>query len=296
MKRFPVATTKEQALEYYNNRAIQFLKYGWKWDGSYYDHGWGIEINLRSEYGKLFSSIYVLEQGEGHLSHWFKTRTSTTEFVTSNECESMVSWLNKKNIKHRSIECDFSYEHTEVRKFYGDKRAKRSNLPLINHIDEGIYMLQKLKARHATMNAWCLHPLLQEDEALKSFYKELGANFFSRSIAIAMEYRWVANSHLSFHNSKIPKLSCISEVNDLLKVDKIQNCKDFEVHLMGRADVPNSDRLQKYFHEEWFPVLNITEEDYANAVLDVAQSSGQAIDILWINGRATAVKMDEECK
>lgn len=283
MLRFPCAETVDEAVEYYKNRAIEFLKFGWSWNGEYKVYSWGIEIELISPDNKPYSSVYVLEKGRGHLSRWFE-ENKDKKFVTSDDCHAMHKYLIKKGRPHRVIDTWFSSEYYAIRSYYGSDRAKRSNLPYMSHIDEGIYLLQQLDSRPCVLNAFALHPLYQGD---KDFKRQKNWNYNGRAIALAMEYRHVANNHLSFHDPKVPVLSPLKKVNKMLIADKIQNCKDFELYLEGRDDVPNSDRLREYFHREWFPALKITETYYAEQVTKLCRSSGISIAIDWKDGLAS---------
>lgn len=162
-----------------------------------------------------------------------------------------------KNNKHYAAIC----------RFYGDKRAERSQAPLIAHIDEGLALLDEIGAPERAKEAFCLHPLLQDDGAL------LGAlapgSLFAESrpdplvVVLAMEYRRVANDYLSHHcegEDDAIALSCVDEVNQMLIADKVQNRKDFErFHLGTHKD---SDTLQLYF-ANWLRRLGVSDERYA---------------------------------
>ena len=47
-----------------------------------------------------------------------------------------------------------------IRVHYGGDFAKRSGIPLINHIIEGLCILIRLGAPRSVCGAWCLHPNL----------------------------------------------------------------------------------------------------------------------------------------
>jgi hypothetical protein len=135
---------------------------------------------------------------------------------------------------------------------YGDSTAKRSGVRLMNHIDEGIEILHLIGADEDTIDAYCLHPILQSDEA---FNKNLTLDFSgvsSQALLLSMEYRRVANSYLStgriedfvgFTNDKIKKM---------LYADKVQNEKDFALYHEGTHE--RSKELRRYF-DNWLHVL-----------------------------------------
>jgi hypothetical protein len=116
------------------------------------------------------------------------------------------------------------------------------------------------------MAAFCLHPLFQNDSELNSvgmqFIEERG---FKKTVFFAMEYRGIANAYLSQHS--IPndgiRLSAFKEVNDMLKADKIQNRKDFEIY--HKATHRNKTRLNEYYNE-WLQALNISENKYQKII------------------------------
>lgn len=85
-----------------------------------------------------------------------------------------------------------------IRDHYGTQTAERSNVPLINHIDEGLIVLHELNASSETIDAYCLHPLLQNDADLKANAIRVTSEVDSLSVLLAMEYRSVANEHLSW--------------------------------------------------------------------------------------------------
>jgi hypothetical protein len=45
-----------------------------------------------------------------------------------------------------------------ITQFYGDRKAERSGVPLINHIHEGLWILESMNASRVTKQGWCLHP------------------------------------------------------------------------------------------------------------------------------------------
>ena len=157
-----------------------------------------------------------------------------------------------------------------VAEFYGDACAKRSGVPLIAHIQEGMLILHALGSSQRAMEAFCLHPLLQDDSAL---YQSMQAeSIFNRyalhpsAVALAMEYRVVANNYLAQHfpsDDDMIALSPLAEVNQMLIADKVQNRKDFEIYHLDRHE--NSVVLVRYFNN-WLRRLGISDARYQQLV------------------------------
>jgi hypothetical protein len=82
------------------------------------------------------------------------------------------------------------------------------------------------------------------------------------ALALAMEYRWVANSYLSqrmIQSIDEIQLSPLIEVQQMLIADKIQNRKDFDRY--HRDTHPRARELDRYFRN-WLTALEITEARY----------------------------------
>lgn len=151
-------------------------------------------------------------------------------------------------------------EYQAVVEFYGARKAKRSEVPLMEHIDQGLTVLEALGATERAKRAYCLHPMLQADEDLAQSY-ELGVATLTDDPAVlvlALEYRHIANATLSPRSissaDDIP-LSPLDEVNDMLRADKVQNWKDFVRHHRGTH--PRSVELERYF-KLWHAALSLT--------------------------------------
>ena len=147
-------------------------------------------------------------------------------------------------------------EYQLIQKEYGERVAERSKVPLINHIDEGLAILDSIGANLLAKRAYCLHPLVQADEALIKFYhSEDSMAVSSRVLLLALEYRKVANAYLSHRkikNISEIELSLIEEVNQMLYADKVQNQKDFLIYHRGKHS--RSNELEKYFNN-WLKKL-----------------------------------------
>lgn len=152
-------------------------------------------------------------------------------------------------------------EYKIISDFYGDQIAKRSGVKLMNHIDEGLYILEKIGASEEAKRAYCLHPIVQGDDSLKE-NSHLLKDIDYRVIINSIEYRSVANEYLSYREIKSldeVRLSPLKDVNDMLIADKIQNRKDFELYHLGTHD--RSKQLDKYF-KNWLEVLGVSEDFY----------------------------------
>lgn len=161
-------------------------------------------------------------------------------------------------------------EYKLIAKHYGTRKAKRSKVPLINHIDEGLIVLDYIGATDRAKRAFCMHPLWQADADL--FENSYMCRFVEPEIVVlTMEYRNIANAFLSdkMDDTIIGdiKLSPLVEVYQMLIADKVQNRKDFITYHKRTHD--RSAQLDAYF-EKWLAALNIDEGTY--------QSMCQAID------------------
>lgn len=138
-------------------------------------------------------------------------------------------------------------EYSVIRAFYGTITAKRSGIPLINHIDEGLDILDLLGASELVKKAFCIHPIVQNDEQVDVCWSE--------AHPLALEYTLYANKYLCR-----PENDWIDDVEKLYKflgggisfdcklmllADKLQNRKDFMLSHYGTH--PRSEQLKKYF-------------------------------------------------
>ncbi|HAS43606.1 MAG TPA: hypothetical protein DCS93_24210 [Microscillaceae bacterium] len=161
-------------------------------------------------------------------------------------------------------------EYQLIVDFYGDQKAQRSQVPLINHINEGLVILNAIAANKTAQKAYCLHPILQNDEALVQNFRANFEGIAPQVMIATIEYRSVANSYLSQHKTQAIddiRLSPLPEVNNMLIADKVQNRKDFELYHQNTH--PRSEKLAKYF-QQWLRRLGVSEEQYQNLVKLIA--------------------------
>lgn len=152
-------------------------------------------------------------------------------------------------------------EYRLISAHYGDDITKRSKVRLMNHIDEGLIILDEISATNMTKRAYCIHPLIQNDSDLYNNFSMVGNTLENYVVMLAMEYRNIANAWLSDKALDInpPKLSPLKEVNNMLIADKVQNRKDFELYHKGKHE--RSDELTIYF-TRWLQALNISKDMY----------------------------------
>jgi len=135
---------------------------------------------------------------------------------------------------------------------YGDKTTERSGVRLMNHIDEGIEILRSEGADPLTIDSYCLHPILQSDDAFRANYEMDFTGVPTAALLLAMEYRRVANSYLS----TMPIEGFVGFTDDrirlMLLADKLQNEKDFRLYHEGLH--PRTAELREYF-DNWIKVL-----------------------------------------
>lgn len=87
----------------------------------------------------------------------------------------------RKDLKNRAA-------YRLISEYYSDKVAKRSNVPLMNHIDEGIDILISIGACQDTIDAYCIHPILQSDDDRSNV-----TLFFPISINIIIKYTHICS-------------------------------------------------------------------------------------------------------
>jgi hypothetical protein len=163
-------------------------------------------------------------------------------------------------------------EYKLISNHYGAQVAKRSQVPLINHINEGLIILDAISATERSKRAFCLHPLFQADADLKENWY-MARYVEPHVLLLTMEYRNIANAYLSDKMDapyEIPiRLSPLYEVNEMLRADKVQNRKDFITY--HKATHPRSAQLDLYF-KQWLDALDISEETYNNLCEDIDAS------------------------
>lgn len=136
-----------------------------------------------------------------------------------------------------------------IKGFYGDRKAERSGVPLMCHIEEGVSILKALGADEITVRAYMLHPVVQSNADV------VGVSGLGEVYNLAVMYREYANSFLPTKNKK--HLMTAEGIRDtvgvlpdkvalMLYADKIQNQKDFYTY--HSKTHPNRELLNTYFN------------------------------------------------
>lgn len=156
-----------------------------------------------------------------------------------------------------------------IARFYGDKKAERSGVPLINHIHEGLGVMRHIGASDFAQRAFVMHPLFQADADLQTHFKRFYPGVPSVVLVLAIEYRSQANAWLSdkvwlanfndggpslVQKNGTPKTGPLREVRDMLIADKVQNYKDFLTY--HAASHPRRRELDVYF-QTWLKALGV---------------------------------------
>lgn len=254
------ANTSKEALDYIDYRNKQLLKFGYKPTAIslrgecivvYYEHNKWKDEN--------WGAIYLLEDERGKGRYLELVEEDNLDIVTLSEC-GIGQYLNDKGLNYK--EYIHSPAYLTIQKFYGSQVAERSQVPYIYHIDEGGGILEYIGASDLVKDAYYQHPIYQADEAfVNNWDKHVHAS--SSAIALAMEYRHVANSYLSKDKPEdFIGFTCV-EVKQMLIADKVQNYKDFLSYHKGNHT--RSNELDEYFNN-WFKLLNIKYEEIVTSI------------------------------
>lgn len=248
-------------IAYMSYRNKQLKKFGFKRTMERYIHDDGCVITYYESPIGDWQSLYLLSSQRGKGNYLKYIKKYGLKIVTFPECK-LEEYLKSKNIEHIVLKHSPGYKL--VQRHYGNKTAKRSQVPYIYHIDEGLTILNMLGANYVTKEAFCLHPILQNDE---DFVENKNMDFTeiqTESLLLAMEYRRVANSYLSTsHPSQFVGFPC-EEVKQMLIADKVQNYKDF---IRYQDNLTNQTELLEYF-EYWFKLLNVDPDDFIMNIID----------------------------
>lgn len=234
--------------------------------------------------GKEYDSFYITRRNEGHGKEALSK--CSNPILTIDDCN-ITDFLTKHSypfelLYNEQPNCGLYDAYDLISKHYGDDRANRSGVYLMNHIDEGKVIYKLIREDYANIQsflisevipesyedfissekAYTIHPILQGDDVLVNHRHNLYGTRMSiwSSIVEAMEYRNIANQYLSkrkINNISEINLSPLRTVNLAILVDKIQNYKDFLVHHSGTHE--RADELDAYF-KNWLKRFGVPLE------------------------------------
>ena len=273
------ASTEEEAKCYFTTRTLQLLKYD-VWF-KYFNNYEGAVVAIYRYKNQDYQAIYILEPYRNKNLYEEIYKKTNLPIITSDEC-GIKDYLNYKEIPFISFILEDSEHYKLIQKYYNDRVAKRSQVFLMNHIDEGLAILHWIGASESAKRAYCLHPLLQADEDLKKNIGVLLNNdkITSEDWVNVIEYRSVANEYLSkkeIRNFNIIRLSPLKDVNDMLIADKIQNYKDFEIY--HKESHERATELYNYYNN-WLRELGIVECTYYDYVIKLSLTEERKIKVL----------------
>lgn len=275
------AATVAEVWQYYDTRSRQMLLEGYTWSERLewapgYE-GAAIRTFFKGIDERAWVSFFVLPEHRANGIMTALTKATNHPVLTVTDCE-IASLLHRHGIEFHLVG-DYvldSVEYDLCQEFYGDQKSNRSQVFLMNHIDEGLAVMNFQGASTPAMRAFCLHPLLQSDVDLAANFGRVAKALATvpdggHTLALAMEYRSVANAYLA--HSDMPatgiRLSPLAEVNDMLIGDKVQNRKDFELYFRSQTDfcggsrnrIPHTNyaRLNEYF-QQWCDALGVAEK------------------------------------
>lgn len=274
-KRFnPDCGTFDEIVEYFKGRAVQLLRFDYKLD-EIHETEWGGYAIFLDKKTYMYISPYItpVYRGKG-IYEQFMRQHKYLPILTSDDC-GIEEYLKYKQFGYHCPKIYTDY-YKIISEYYGEQKAVRSGVLYMNHIDEGLAILNwtglSTVSHDHVFAAYCYHPILQMDDDLLFNVTQMSlqsSNCVSmigrmsrEAIVYAMEYRSVANEYLSkrvINSMEEIRISPLRAVNWMLIADKVQNRKDFELYHEGKHQ--RSEELDHYF-KMWLKRLNVTEERY----------------------------------
>lgn len=256
--------TQSELIQFFKTRSLQFLESHLIWDNKVFTFKYGHYIKYIHEYtNELFYYFHVLNKNSQYRE---EILDEINKISKSNKVMNNLKCLNSKYERFDFNEINSSTEYNIITSYYNNQKAKRSQVYLMNHIDEGIVIIENLKRfkkygkniinkLSEIKGAYCLHPIIQGD-AYASRYKSLSKRVDAFTLGLAIEYRYIANAYLSkriITSLDDIELSQIEYVNAMLIADKIQNYKDFLLYHKDTHERRNE--LDEYFNN-WIDKLD----------------------------------------
>ena len=279
MKRLnPSSDTPEEIVQYYYTRALQLKPYGFELlsikrvETITFKYVFAVFLKNNKTYLSFY--LYNSFRGKGNSEAFaeaikYQLDCYNATALTAPECK-LATFFTRHNIRYHYLEnSHLEYlEYKLISDYYGDQKAKRSNLYLMNHVDEGIAIMLERGASEDAIKAFIAHPMFQDDEHFLDCENLesniVVANCSKKVILLCAEYRKVANAFLCkphTDNWDIDQIRdvtsiIIKDVHEMLVADKVQNHKDFLQH--HALSHPRRSALFNYFNK-WFQVLDCQE-------------------------------------
>ncbi len=257
------AVTHRQALRYMKTRAYQLLPFGFLVT-SVTKFDWGLTVSWIRD-SVAYHSHYILKSFRNR-GLYLEIVDRSVPVLTVPDCL-LANYLRRHEIPFycQDVMSQLVKEYDTIDAHYGDRRAERSGILYMQHIDEGCAILKHMGCDLDTIDAFCYHPIVQSDADLLDTIRFSRYPVKSKTLTLALEYRQFANAYLAHRKIESIsefQLSPLSQVNQMLVADKIQNFKDLQLHNRGHH---NFEGLTKYF-ENWHEKLGIRPN--AHPILD----------------------------
>ena len=242
--------------QHYSRSISKMLRFGYSWQ-------YEIETDqlirniFKHEY-KMYQSIYIKEKYRNQGLFQKDVNRVPNTIVTLPECN-LQQYLEKKNIPHILLEDGLETAYSEIEKYYGDKLAKRSGIPYINHIDEGLGILYLLGASRETKEIFTLHPIYQDGFKSTNVNNTLMYHFVYYSWLFSRKnYKLESQTYEYFEK----ELDANMDLRNIFIADKIQNYKDF---MLNKKKYDDFKSIEQYFLW-WFDTLEVSHRFLYKAI------------------------------
>lgn len=256
----------KDAVGYIKNRATQLLRFGAKL----------IEIQKYKEavvgifeYKKsTYQSIYILKSFRKN-NHFQKIHSLNKMPILVCREDKIEDFLKNKGYDYKLIVVEDSNPYVTISKYLGDEVTWKSKKFKMDHIDEGLAIMEIRNASKYAKSAFCLHPMMQDDCDLRKHRSGKGLSLPDSMVPMrvlinVMDFRSVANEYklFSYPRKKIKSVydirkSPLKDVDEMLIADKVQDRKDFEVY-----GVYGDEKDHAEYFKNWLERLDIKDVDY----------------------------------
>ena len=171
--------------QYFRNHAIRMLAAGVRWSGivePLYDtdagddpsgddggKAWGgvttfefpdPDADAANGGYRVGHSVFVLTwaRGKGRMKRWL-ARHPDAVMVTADTCD-LSQYFQRRRRKHWVYEVPSALQpaYGLAARYYGDRVTDRTGVHMINHIDEGLWVLERIGASDDARRAYAIHP------------------------------------------------------------------------------------------------------------------------------------------